>query len=158
MLNRFAGELFVQNMIFDFATEYYWSHPQPPVLDSLKITGKDLDQFTNFLAGRKFAYRTESESILEELTKAATEEGLYDANREAMEKLKSGLSHTLEREIALYRPDVIELLESELAGRYFYDWGMVEYSVSRDTQIKKAIEIAGDRVQYASLLKAPAGI
>ncbi|HOC47184.1 MAG: S41 family peptidase [Bacteroidales bacterium] len=158
MLNRFAGELFVQNMIFDFATEYYWSHPRPPVLDSLKITENDLDQFTNFLAGKKFSYRTDSESILEELTKTAMEEGLYDSNREAMEKLKSGLSHTLEREMTLYRPDVTELIESELAGRYFYDWGMVEYSVTRDTQIKKAIDIAGNRAHYASLLKAPAGI
>ncbi len=86
------------------------------------------------------------------------EEGLYDSNREAMEKLKSGLSHTLEREMTLYRPDVTELIESELAGRYFYDWGMVEYSVTRDTQIKKAIDIAGNRAHYASLLKAPAGI
>lgn len=75
-----------------------------------------------------------------------------------MEKLKSGLSHTLEREMTLYRTDVTELIESELAGRYFYDWGMVEYSVTRDNQIKKAIEIAGNREQYASLLKAPTGV
>ncbi|HEY9020135.1 MAG TPA: hypothetical protein VIN17_05720, partial [Paracoccaceae bacterium] len=53
--------------------------------------------------------------------------------------------------------DVTELIESELAGRYFYDWGTVEYSVSRDAQIRKAVEIAGDRAKYASLLKAPAG-
>ena len=86
------------------------------------------------------------------------EEGLYDANREAIEKLKTGLSHTLDREMALYLTDVTELIESELAGRYFYDWGTVEYSVSRDAQIRKAVEIAGDRAKYASLLKAPAGI
>lgn len=158
MLNRFATELYMQNMIFDFATQYYWSNPRPPVLDSLKITENDLDQFTNFLAEKKFSYHTDSESILEELTKTAREESLYDSNREAMEKLKSGLSHTLEREMTLYRTDVTELIESELAGRYFYDWGMVEYSVTRDNQIKKAIEIAGNREQYASLLKAPTGV
>ena len=158
MLNRFTSELFVQNMIFDFATEYYWSHPQPPVLDSLKIRTEDLDQFKNFLKERSFSYRTDSESILGELSRTAMEEGLYDANREAIEKLKTGLSHTLDREMALYLADVTELIESELAGRYFYDWGTVEYSVSRDAQIRKAVEIAGDRAKYASLLKAPAGI
>jgi len=83
---------------------------------------------------------------------------LYDANREALDKLKSGLSHTLEREMTLYRSEVTELLESELAGRYFYDWGMVEYSLSRDTQVREAINIAGDKARYASLLRAPAGI
>lgn len=158
MLNRFASELYVQNMIFDFATEYYWSHPRPSTLDSLNITGIDLEQFRTFLEGKKFSYKTDSESILEGLTTAAREEGLYEANREMLDKLKSGLSHTLEREMAMYSPEVTELLESELAGRYFYDWGMVEYSVSRDTQIKEAINIAGDRARYAGLLRAPAGI
>lgn len=158
MLNRFTSELYVQNMIFDFATGYYWSHPRPSVLDSLKITGEDLEQFKIFLSEKKFEYKTDSESILEELAKTAAEEGLYDSNREEMEKLKTGLSHTLGREMTIYRQDVTELLESELAGRYFYDWGMVEYSISRDTQIKKAIDITADRAQYASLLRVPAGI
>ena len=128
------------------------------MLDSLKITENDLDQFTNFLAGKKFSYRTDSESILEELTKTAMEEGLYDSNREAMEKLKIRPQPYLEREMTLYRPDVTELIESELAGRYFYDWGMWNIQSNRDTQIKKAIDIAGNRAHYASLLKAPAGI
>ena len=88
----------------------------------------------------------------------AGEEGLYEENRATIDKLKSGLSHTLDREIKLYGPDVKELIESELAGRYFYDWGMVKYSVNRDTQIKEAIKIAGDRSGYASLLKTPTGI
>ena len=157
MLNRFASELYVQNMIFDFATAYYWSQPQPAKLGSLKMTDDDLERFGDFLAERNFTYRTDSESILEELARVAREENLYDENREALEKLKSGLSHSLERELTEYRSDVTELLESELAGRYFYDWGMVEYSVSRDTQIKEAISIAGDRARYSSLLKTPAG-
>lgn len=157
MLNRFASELYVQNMIFDFATAYYWSHPQPATLGGLKMTDDDLERFGDFLAERNFTYKTDSESILEELARVAREENLYDENREALEKLKSGLSHSLERELTEYRSDVTELLESELAGRYFYDWGMVEYSVSRDTQIKEAISIAGDRARYSSLLKTPSG-
>lgn len=157
ILNSFASELYVQNMIFDFATEYYWSHPQPSTLDSMKITGDDLLNFRTFLEGKKFTYKTESESILEELVSSARAEGLYNSNSELLGQLKSGLSHTLEREMANYSPEVTELIESELAGRYFYDWGMVEYSVNRDTQIREAINIAGDRARYNSLLKAPAG-
>ncbi len=158
MLQRFASELYVQNMVFDFATKYYWSHPQPSALDSIDITDLDLDQFRSFLAERKFTYKSGSESLLDELVSAAGEEGLYEQNRGTIEQLKSGLGHSLERDMVLYRTEVGELLESELAGRYFYDWGMVKYSVNRDTQIKEAIKIAGDRSGYASLLKTPAGI
>jgi carboxyl-terminal processing protease len=158
MLQRFASELYVQNMVFDFATQYYWSHPQPSTLDSLDITDKEIDQFKSFLAGRKFTYKSGSESVLEELVSVAGQEGLYKENRETIEQLKSGLGHSLERDMVLYRAEVEELLESELAGRYFYDWGMVKYSVSRDTQIREATSIAGDRSKYASLLQTPAGI
>jgi hypothetical protein len=50
---------------------------------------------------------------------------------------------------------VAELLESELAGRYFYDAGMVKYSISRDNQVLEAVRIAEDRERYMSLLQTP---
>ena len=153
MLNRFTSELYVQNMIFDFATEYYWSHPQPTVPDSLRLKASDIERFAAFLTERKFTYRSDSEALLDELAKAATEEELYNDNREAIEKLRSGLGHTLERDMSAYGKDVAELIESELAGRYFYDSGMVQYSLSRDSQVKEAISIAGDRARYQSLLQ-----
>ncbi len=55
--------------------------------------------------------------------------------------------------MSAYEKDVAELIESELAGRYFYDSGMVQYSLSRDSQVKEAISIAGDRARYQSLLQ-----
>lgn len=158
MLNRFTSELYVQNMIFDFATEYYWSAPHPPVLDSLRLKDSDIERFATFLKEKNFTYRTNSESLLDDLVTAAREEELYSENKEMIEKLKGGLGHTLEKDMAAYRNDVAELLESELAGRYFYDSGMVKYSLSRDTQVKEALNIAGDRARRDSLLKAPAAV
>lgn len=158
MLNRFTSELYVQNMIFDYATEYYWSHPQPPVPDSLRLKEKDIERFADFLAERKFSYKTESEELLDELVRAAGEEDLYSENSETIGKLKNGLSHSLEEDLSVYRNEVAELIESELAGRYFYDSGMVQYSLSRDSQVKEAISITGDRSRYKSLLTVSAGI
>jgi len=152
MLNRFTSELYVQNMVFDFATEYYWSNPQPSMLDSLRLNERDMERFEAFLAERKFSYRTNSEAMLEELTKSAREEDLFNDNREAIERLREGLSHTVERDMSVFGADVAELIESELAGRYFYDAGMVQYSLTRDSQVKEAISIAGDKARFQSLL------
>jgi len=158
MLNRFTSELYVQNMVFDFATEYYWSNPQPAALDSLKLNERDMERFTAFLEERKFSYRTNSEALLEELTTSAREEELFNNNSETIEKLREGLSHTLERDMSVYGKDVAELIESELAGRYFYDAGMVRYSLTRDSQVKEAISIAGDKARYQSMLKGSSGL
>lgn len=152
MFKRFTSELYVRNMIFDFATEYYWSHPQPVSVDSLKITEADLDQFAEFLRNRNFTYQTGSEILLGELANAAREENLYDANSDEIEKLKKGLSHSLERDLEAQKDDITELIESELAGRYFYDAGVVEYSLPGDKQVQEALKIAGDRDRLYALL------
>jgi carboxyl-terminal processing protease len=153
MLNRFTSELYVQNMVFDYATEYYWSNPQPAMLDSLKLKEHDMERFKTFLEEKKFSYRTNSETLLEELTASAREEDLLSENSETIEKLREGLSHTLERDMSVYGKDVAELIESELAGRYFYDAGMVRYSISRDSQVREAISIAGDNARYQAILR-----
>ncbi|MBE0677971.1 MAG: S41 family peptidase [Bacteroidales bacterium] len=158
MLNRFTSELYVQNMVFDYATKYYWSNPQPVMLDSLKLNEREMESFEAFLEERKFSYRTNSETLLEELTTSAREEDLFSNNSETIEKLREGLSHTLERDMSVYGEEVAELIESELAGRYFYDAGMVRYSLTRDSQVKEAISIAGDKVRYQSVLKGSSGL
>lgn len=157
MLNRFTSELYVQNMIFDFATAYYWSKPQPAFLDSIKISQEDIERFRNFLSERKFTYRTNSETLLDELVASAREEDLYDGNREIIGMLRESLSHDLERDMSAYPAEVAEMIESELAGRYFYDAGVVQYSISRDSQVREAIGIAGDKSRYQALLRGSPG-
>jgi carboxyl-terminal processing protease len=153
MLTRFTSELYVQNMIFDFATEYFWSHPQPRVLDSLRITNQDLDNFAEFLKQRNFSYETNTESMLDNLVDAAKADNLYDENKDTIEKLRSQVSHSLEKDMTSQKQDVTELIEAELADRYFYDAGMIRYSLPYDTQVIAAVKIFFDGVKYLSLLK-----
>lgn len=156
MLTRFTSELYVQNMVFDYSTKYFWSHPVPSVIDSLRVTESDLADFASFLKEKNFSYQTDSEAALEDLVAVAREEQLYDANIETIDKLKAGMSHSLEKDLETQKRDVTELLESELAGRYFYDAGMVKYSLSRDHQVMEAVRIAEDGARYKSLLQTPA--
>jgi carboxyl-terminal processing protease len=146
----------VQNMVFDYSTKYFWSHPAPSSLGSFSVTESDLEDFAAFLKEKKFSYQTSSEAALDELVTIAKEEKLYDNNSETIDELKAGLSHSLERDLETQKRDVAELLESELAGRYFYDAGMVEYSLARDTQVKEAVRFSEDRALYMSLLKGNA--
>jgi len=156
MLTRFTSELYVQNMIFDYATEYFWTHPQPAVLDSLRLSDSDLLRFKAFLTEKSFSYQTSSESALEDLIATAREEKLYDDNSQTLEQLRALLGHSLDRDVAGQKAEVTELIESELAGRYFYDAGMIKYSLSRDSQVREAIKISADRDRYDSLLEGPA--
>jgi carboxyl-terminal processing protease len=153
MLSRFTSELYVRNMIFDFATRYYWSHPQPPVLDSLRITDSDLAQFSAFLKEKNFSYETNTETALNELIETASAEKLYDENKEEIDRLRTHFSHPLDQDLADQKQDVTELIESELAGRYFYDAGAIMYSLPRDSQVTDAVKPLADKARYASILR-----
>lgn len=153
MLSRFTSELYVRNMIFDFATRYFWSHPQPPVLDSLRITDIDLEQFSAFLKEMNFSYETNTENVLDELVETARAEKLYDENKDEIDILRTRFSHPLDRDLADQKQDVTELIESELAGRYFYDAGAIMYSLPRDSQVTDAVKTLSDRARYSSILR-----
>jgi len=153
MLTRFTSELYVQNMIFDFATEYYWSHPIPSNPDSMSITDGDLDSFGEFLKRKNFSYKTDSEAGLEELVKLTKSDGFYEANSATLSELQKGVSHNIENDLKTQKKDVAELIGSELSGRYFYDAGAVMYSLPFDKQVTEAVAIAANRDLYGSFLK-----
>ena len=155
MLTRFTSELYVQNMIFDFATDYYWSHPIPADAESVTVTEADLEHFADFLRKKRFTYKTDSEAALEEVVTLTKSEGLYEANSARIEELLKGVSHNLENDLRNQKKDVAELIESELIGRYFYDSGAIRYSLTLDKQVTEAAAIASDRDLYSSFLKVP---
>lgn len=153
MLTRFTSELYVQNMIFDFATEYYWSHAIPTSPDSVRITDSDLASFGEFLKRKNFSYKTDSEAGLEEFVQLTKSDSLYEANSATIAELEKGVSHNLENDMKSQKKDVAELIGSELAGRYFYNAGSVKYSLPYDRQVTEAAAVAADKALYDSFLK-----
>lgn len=156
LLSRFTSELYVQNMIFDFATSYFWSAKAPASPDSLIITDNDMLLFKKFLEERGFTYKTDSETLLDELVTVSKQENLYDENSKTIESLKAGLGHSLDRDLSKYRDDIKDLLGSELAGRYFYDSGSIKYSLATDAQVREAVSLLHDRAKYDAILKGMA--
>ncbi len=154
-LSRFSSELYIQNLIFDFSTEYYWSHPIPSDPQTFIITEEDLSDFKNYVVAKNFSYKSGSEIALDEFISKSGEEGLYEKNKESIEKLRKDISHNLDNDLASNRQDIKEMLETELVGRYFYDEGLIRYSLSLDSQVKEALRIGADPNVYSSYLKAP---
>lgn len=152
MLSRVATEIYLQNMVFDFATRYYWDHKQPASPAECKITDTDYTDFCNFLKEKNFSYKSEAERALSEFVKEARKDGLYDANKESIEKIQKSMEHSLDNDMTTHKNEIKELIESDLAGRYFYDSGAIEYSISSDSQLKKAISVLKDTQLYKSAL------
>lgn len=156
-LSQIASELYIRNLIFDFATIYYHSHPSQPDLLSFRLTDEDYAAFADFLVRRKFSYRTGTETELAELVASAKREKYYELYKDQFLELEKSISHSLEKDLSLFREEIAELLEDEIISRYFYEEGAIARAIQKDEQVLRAVEILNNRDRYTSLLNGKSG-
>ena len=143
--------------IFDFATQYYWTHPDIKSPSDFVFTDKDYTDFSNMLANRNFSYKTFTQTSLNELIENARKEKYYDLHKDLFTQLEKDLSHSLSQDLALFRPEITELLEEEIVGRYFYEDGAIAWGLKKDEQLSKAVEILNNPLKYSSVLSGKSG-
>lgn len=152
-LSQVTAELYLRNYIFDFATKYYWSHPEIKSPGQFRFTDKDYEDFRQMLIDRKFSYKTETEQSFNELIANAKKEKYYDSHKDLFTSMEQDLSHSLDHDLQLFRKEISGLIEDEILSRYFYEEGALAQSVKKDEQVLKAIEVLGNRDKYTSILQ-----
>jgi len=156
-LSQISSELFMRNFIFDFATKYYWSHPDIESPEQFAFTDKDYDDFKEFLLARKFNYKTSTEESLNELITNAKKEKYYDIHQDLFNSLEKDIAHNLDQDLKMFRPEITDLLEDEILSRYFYESGAIAWTIKKDDQILKARDVLNNKEEYSSILKGTAG-
>lgn len=156
-LSQISQELFLRNYIFDFATNYYWAHPDIKSPSQFAFTDKDYDDFKTFLINRNFSYKTSTEESLNDLIANAKKEKYYDMHKDLFSDLEKDIAHNLDQDLKMFRPEITDLLEDEIISRYFYESGAIEWTIKKDDQILKARDILNNKEQYSSILKGTSG-
>jgi len=156
-LSQASTELYLRYFIFDFATRYYWNHPNIKTPSQFKFSEADYNDFRDFLKSRKFSYTTATEKSLAELIADAKKEKYYDLHKDIFTELEKDVTHNLDQDLSLFRDEIIELLEEEIISRYFYEEGSVSWSLPKDEQVNKALDIIRDKNLYISVLSGKAG-
>jgi carboxyl-terminal processing protease len=156
-LSQLSSELFLRNFIFDFATNYYWAHPDIKSPEQFKFTDQDYDDFKTFLLNRNFSYKTGTEESLNDLIASAKKEKYYDIHKELFNDLEKDIAHNLDQDLKMFKSEITDLLEDEIVSRYFYENGAIAYTIKNDEQVLKARDILNNREEYNSILKGTAG-
>jgi carboxyl-terminal processing protease len=156
-LNQITAELYLRNYIFDFATQYYWSHSDPVSPDNFALTDKDYSDFKDYLIKRNFSYQTVTEESFNELVANAKREKYYELHKELFAQLEKDLNHTLDEDLLSFKSEIKGMLEDEIISRYLYEEGSIEWSVKSDVQVLKALDILNSGERYNSILKGKSG-
>jgi len=156
-LSQIASELYLRYYIFDFATNYYWAHPEIKSFEQFKFTDQDYADFKTFLLNRKFSYKTSTEESLNELITNAKKEKYYDIHKDLFNDLETDIAHSLDQDLKMFRSEITDLIEDEIISRYFYENGAIAYTIKSDEQVLKAVDILNNKEEYSSILKGTTG-
>jgi carboxyl-terminal processing protease len=88
---------------------------------------------------------------------SAKKEKYYDLHKDLFTELEKDIAHNLDQDLSLFRNEIKELLEEEIIGRYFYEDGAIAWSVTRDEQVKKALEVLNNKNIYSAVLSGKTG-
>jgi carboxyl-terminal processing protease len=157
-LSQIAGELYLRNFIFDYATTYFWAHQQIKSPEQFNFTDKDYEDFRDFLLKRNFSYKTVTEESLGELIANARKEKYYEMNKDLFNSLEKDLAHSLDGDLKTFRHEIINLISNEIISRFFYEEGAIASSIKDDAQIAKAVEVLNNKNLYSSILKGENGM
>ncbi len=156
-LSQISTELYLRNYIFDFANSYYWEHPNLSTASDFSFNDQDYTKFKEFLIKRNFNYKTVTEESLNELISNAKKEKYYDIHKELFMELERDITHNLDQDLKIFRSEITDLLEDEIIGRYFYESGAIAWTIKKDEQVLKALEILNNKEEYNSVITGKKG-
>ncbi|MEM9648868.1 MAG: S41 family peptidase [Bacteroidota bacterium] len=149
--NSLIDALNQNNIIFDFATDFYYDNDLGSVAD-FNFSEANFEAFKDFAKNQNFSFQTETETLLEESMNS--EEHLLGS--EVQEKYKDLLLAVNKGKISAldtFKMEIQKNLEDEIIKRYFYREGLYEYYLTNDDAILAATALLGDQNKYKGILK-----
>jgi carboxyl-terminal processing protease len=157
-LSQVAAELYVRNYIFDYATTYFWAHPEIKSPGQFSFTDQDYADFKTLLVSKNFSYKTSTEESLNELLANAKKEKYYEMHKDLFTNLEKDIAHSLDQDLIAFKSEITDLIEDEIMSRYFYESGAIAYTIKKDDQLLKTVNILNNKEQYSSILQGRTGL
>jgi carboxyl-terminal processing protease len=139
--------------IFNFANEFRRNNDSINDAKSFVIKDDVYDQFKQYLNDKEYEYETNTEKAIKKLEKDAEGEKYLADLKEHLESISSKMEESKNNDIERFKSEISELLEMEIATRYFYQKGKIETTIKHDEEIAKAIEVLNDIDVYSAILR-----
>ncbi|MCD8183432.1 MAG: S41 family peptidase [Bacteroides sp.] len=143
------------NLIFDYATQYYLKHPVIPAAEDFEITDADYADFKATVKKADFKYDQQTEKMLKNLKEMAEFEGYLADSSEEFKALEKKLSHNLDHDLDYFSKDIKEMIAVEIIKRYYYQRGSIIQQLKGDDDLKEAVKVLTAPERYKEMLGAP---
>lgn len=152
--NSMLQTLINNNFLFNYATKYFYSHPHIAPPENFMLDQKDFADFQNWLAQQDFLSQTTEGALLGKFKTEAEADGQFDKMQQEYNALKLKLTANHTQALSEQEQLILNLLSTEIAGRYYYQKGATLNRLSQDDPtLKKALDILSEPKAYERLLK-----
>lgn len=150
-LNALELNLERLSTFFDFAIRYTTEHPE--LKPDFEVTDKMLSEFKDFLEEKKFTYKNELETQLEEFEKVVKEKGNDPAIMAEIEHLRETIESNKQSRFDESRDYIKRSIKRDILTRLYGESEVYRQVVLKsDPYIKKAVEILNSPRDYAGIL------
>ena len=144
--------LIENDIIFDFATQYQKKHPTVKKPEEFEVSDSEILDLKAFAGDKLYKYSTMVDEDLDELTKDIKSEYPNPAISTALNTLKKQIETEKRKEFEKNKTQIRTALGSEIIRRYYYDEGMIQYTLKHDQFIDKAVEVLNNAILYRKTL------
>jgi carboxyl-terminal processing protease len=140
-------KLISAKVIFNFATNFYYSNPEIADPKKYKFLNADFKSFTAFLE-KDTTFVTEQERLFKEAYLSSENSSIS----KEYEKIKEKLLEDKISEIAKNKDVIIILLAEEVLEKYYYKEGVYVYNLKNDETISEAVKLLKNEDAYKQIL------
>lgn len=149
--NSLIDALEENNIVFDFATDYFYDHNFDSV-ENFNFSDDDYSAFKTYAQEQNFSYQTKTEKLLEESMNG--DDTLLGGDvQEKYKDLLLAVNRGKITALDTFKKEIQKKLEDEIIARYFYRDGLYKYYLTHDDAILTAKELLADSSKYAAILK-----
>lgn len=127
-------------LVFDYATQYYRTHPSIAPAKDFVITDEIYADFCRYLKEKNLTYQTVTERMMTQLREVAKEERYDSALEGQLKEMERLLEQEKQGDLVKHRDEVSEMLKAEILLRYYYDQGRIEGTLKSDKVVNRAIQ------------------
>ena len=140
-------------LVFDYATYYRDKHAKIGDARTFSMSDADYDDFVKFLSDKSYSYNSASEKLLNDLKTEATKEKQFSEIQTEYDNLKAKLLATKKNDLQLHKDEIKQVLENEIASRYYFNRGRYETNFKYDTELAQAVKTMQDKNQLIAILQ-----
>jgi carboxyl-terminal processing protease len=141
-----------KQLLFDYATLYRSKHESIPPANQFHLSDADFSDFLAFLKDKEYEYNTKTEETLKNLEKTSKDDKYYAALEADFKDMETKLKADKREDVNKYKDDIKQILEGEIASRYYYEAGRIQSSFGHDQDVQEALKLINDPTQFHQIL------